>query len=99
LNENCPASQNKAIRICFTEVTEIDEENADVTSENMKELITLAKQTEKPITKISVPLSEEKIFEHVYLDLNEEMKNDVISLLKNHDKEHEQEAIILKENA
>ena len=36
LNENFPASQNKAIKICFTEITEIDDENSDVTSENLK---------------------------------------------------------------
>ena len=50
LNENFPATQNKAINICFTEVNEIDENNDDITSENLKKIVTLAQQVEEPIT-------------------------------------------------
>ena len=32
LNENFPDTQNKVINICFTEISEIDEDNGDVTS-------------------------------------------------------------------
>ena len=85
------------MNIFFTEIFEIDEDNGDVTSEHLKQLVTLAKQIEKPIMKRQVPLCEEELFEEVYQYLNVTMKNDVIARLQEEDKHREHDAKLLKE--
>ena len=42
LHENMPNSKNKEINIFFTNFIEMDEDNTDVTSENLKKLVALA---------------------------------------------------------
>ena len=89
LNENFPATKNKAINICFTEISEIDEENGDVTSRNLKQIVALASQVEKPITQRNIPLSEERFFpEKVFPLINESLKKEVIYLLKKKESEY-----------
>ena len=42
LNEKLPNSQNKEIKIFFTDIAEMEEDNTDITSENLKKIAILA---------------------------------------------------------
>ena len=57
LNEKMPNSKNKEITIFFSDISEMDEDNNDVTSENLKKLIALAQQVDQPITQRNLPLA------------------------------------------